>query len=200
MNAGSPQDIFHDPAYLNDLRRQMVKFATLQLSDAAWAEDAVQDALTGALKNAHAFAGRAAFKTWVFGILKNKIADTLRARLRIPQAESLEHADDEASDLEELFDERGHWLSDEKPDKWGQPETALREKHFWRIFDACLENLPTRQARIFMMREFVEMESTEICASTGLTVSNLNVMLYRARLRLRECLENRWFVAGEAIQ
>lgn len=200
MTAGSLQDIFNDSAYLGDLRRQMVKFATLQLNDPEWAEDAVQDALTGALKNVHAFAGRAAFKTWVFGILKNKIADTLRAHLRIPQAEHIERTEDEASDLEELFDERGHWLNDEKPEKWGQPETALREKHFWRVFDTCLENLPTRQARIFMMREFVEMESNEICASTGLTVTNLNVMLYRARLRLRECLESRWFVAGEATQ
>jgi len=48
-----------------------------------------------------------------------------------------------------------------------------------------------------MMREFVELESDEICAVVGVSVSNLNVMLYRARVRLRECLENRWFLDGE---
>ena len=61
----------------------------------------------------------------------------------------------------------------------------------------CLENLPGNQGRVFMMREFIELDSNEICATIGITVSNLNVMLHRARLRLRECMEDRWFVKGE---
>ncbi len=77
---------------------------------------------------------------------------------------------------------------------WGHPEHALQESQFWRVFEACLEYLPASQSRAFMMREFIELESSEICATLDITVSNLNVLLYRARMRLRECLENRWIL------
>ena len=63
-----------------------------------------------------------------------------------------------------------------------------------RVFEACLENLPGNQARVFMMREFIEFDSDEICSTLEISVSNLNVMLYRARMRLRECLGNHWFM------
>lgn len=186
-----------DTEFLESLRRQMHKFATLQLSDAHLAEDAVQEALIGALKNANSFGGRAALKTWVFGILKNKIADVLRQKQRMVDASSLLHEDEEAEDFSELFDKKGFWQADERPAVWGNPEASLREGQFWLVFEACLENLPGNQARVFMMREFIELDSNEICVTVGITVSNLNVMLHRARLRLRECLENQWFVRGE---
>ena len=187
-----------DAQFMESLRRQMIGFATLQLSDAHLAEDAVQEALIGALKNAHAFGGRAALKTWVFAILKNKIADTLRQKQRLVYTGSLAgKKDDEDEDFSELFDRKGFWQADERPAAWNHPEEALREGQFWRVFEACLDNLPENQARVFMMREFVELDSHEICATVGITVSNLNVMLHRARLRLRECLENRWFVQGK---
>ncbi len=185
-----------DPVYLQDLRRQMLKFATLQLSDAHLAEDAVQEALIGALKNVRSFGGRAALKTWVFAILKNKIADTLRQRQRLAEASQLLHQDEEDEDFSELFDARSFWQADERPAAWGDPEAAMRGQQFWQMFETCLEHLPGQQARVFMMREFIEMESDEICTAVGISVSNLNVMLHRARLRLRECLENHWFAPG----
>jgi RNA polymerase sigma-70 factor (TIGR02943 family) len=189
--------LLSDTEFLESLRLQMLKFATLQLSDAHLAEDAVQEALIGALKNADSFGGRAALKTWVFAILKNKIADVLRQKQRLINASSLLREDEEDEDFSALFEDKGHWQADERPIAWGNPEASLREGQFWRVFEACLENLPGNQARVFMMREFVELDSQEICAAVGITVSNLNVMLHRARLRLRECLENRWFVEGE---
>jgi RNA polymerase sigma-70 factor (ECF subfamily) len=187
-----------DSEFLESLRRQMLKFATLQLSDKDHAEDAVQEALIGALKNVASFGGRAALKTWVFAILKNKIADALRQKQRLIDASNLLHEDeDEDEDLAELFDHKGFWQADERPVVWGSPEESMRETQFWRVFETCLDNLPGNQARVFMMREFIEFDSDEVCTTVGITVSNLNVMLHRARLRLRECLENRWFADGE---
>lgn len=186
-----------DTEFLDGLRRQMLKFATLQLSDSHLAEDAVQEALIGALKNAKSFTGRAALKTWVFAILKNKIADVLRQKQRLVNASGLLRADDENEDFSELFDQKGFWQPDERPASWGNPQESLRQGQFWKVFEICLEGLPRTQARVFMMREFVELDSHEICSTVGITTSNLNVMLHRARLRLRECLENRWFVKGE---
>lgn len=189
--------ILTDTAFLNDLRRQMIKFATLQLSNSHAAEDAVQEALMGALKNAKSFAGRAALKTWVFAILRNKIADTLRQKMRTVNASSLLREGEEDEDFSELFDHRGHWQADEKPATWGNPQNALHQNQFWKVFEVCLEGLPGNQARVFMMKEFVELETHEICTAVGITTTNLNVMLHRSRLRLRECLENNWFLKGE---
>lgn len=189
--------LLYDVDFLESLRSQMHRFATLQLSDAHLADDAVQEALIGAMKNVSSFGGRAALKNWVFAILKNKIADILRQKQRLVNASSLLHENDENEDFSELFDTKGMWQSDERPVAWANPEESMRQGQFWRVFEACLENLPGHQARVFMMREFVELDSHEICASVDITVSNLNVMLHRARLRLRECLESHWFVEGD---
>lgn len=195
--AAADAAILSDTAFLNDLRRQMIKFATLQLSNSHAAEDAVQEALMGALKNAKSFAGRAALKTWVFAILRNKIADTLRQKMRTVNASSLLREDEDGEDFSELFDHRGHWQADERPATWGNPQNALHQHQFWKVFEVCLEGLPGNQARVFMMKEFVELETHEICTTVGITTTNLNVMLHRSRLRLRECLENNWFLKGE---
>ncbi len=194
----SPKDtsLLADTEFLKGLRRQMLKFATLQLSDSNLAEDAVQEALLGALKNANSFGGRAALKTWVFAILKNKIADVLRQKQRLAYVSDLLHDDDE-DDLAVLFNAKGFWQANERPAAWADPELSYRERQFWRVFEACLDHLPGNQARVFMMREFIELDSHEICATVGITTSNLNVMLHRARLRLRKCLENHWFIDGE---
>jgi len=186
-----------DETFLEDVRRQMIKFATLQLGDGQLAEDAVQEALIGALQNAASFGGRAALKTWVFAILKNKIADTLRRSQRTVNASSLLRADDDDEDLSELFDRKGYWQPDERPVSWGNPEAGLRNTEFWQVFEICLEGLPPKQARVFMMREFIELDSDEICTTLQLSLSNLHVLLHRARLRLRECIENKWYLEGE---
>jgi len=189
--------LLNDEVFLNEVRRQMLKFATLQLRDGHLAEDAVQEALVGALRNAASFGGRAAFKTWIFAILKNKIADTLRYKQRMVNSSSLQREEDEDADFSELFDRKGFWQPDERPVAWGNPEASLREGQFWQVFEACLEGLPPKQARVFMMREFIELDADEICAELKLTSSNLYVLLHRSRLRLRECIENKWYLDGE---
>lgn len=191
-----PAAFLIDPAFLKELRTQMLKFATLQLRDESLAEDAVQEALIGALKNAASFNRRSALKTWVFAILKNKIADVLRKRSRMIEASHLLRDGEDEENLDMLFNTRGFWQVDERPAAWLQPMEAVVNDHFWRVFEACLSGLPENQARLFMMREFIELESNEICENLKITTSNLHVMLYRARLRLRECLENRWFNEG----
>lgn len=195
MNEATAIDLT-DEAFLRELREQMLKFARLQLNDEQLAEDAVQEALIGALKNARSFARQSALKTWVFAILKNKIADTLRGKYRRNEVSD----DDDCNSCnksdnldDELFNDGGHWRAEERPMNWGAPQKMVYDEQFWKVMDTCLNHLPANQARAFMMREFIELTTDEICESMEVTVSNLNVMLYRARLRLRECLENHWF-------
>ncbi len=186
-------DFIQDPAYLSRLRQQMLRFAVLQLSDHAAAEDAVQEALAGALKNVQSFAGASAFKTWVFAILKHKITDHFRRQKRLVTESSLTRGDEESDEVGELFNDKGFWHAEDRPNAWRDPDAALEDRHFWRVFEACLEHLPAKQARVFMMREFIGLTTDEICEAVSLTVSNLHVLLHRARLRLRACLEHHWF-------
>ncbi len=193
-SASDPSGNLNDNEFLAELRSQMLKFTLLQLGDRHEAEDAVQEALAGALKNADAFARRAALKTWVFAILKHKIADSLRRKQQLYQASPLLRDDqDEAAEDALRFDGKGRWHRSERPQHWQQPEQTVEDAHFWRTFDACLNGLPEKQARLFMMREFIELSSNEICHNEAISQSNLHVILYRARLRLRDCLDSRWF-------
>lgn len=185
---------FDDPAYLTQLRRDLLRFARLQLRDAAAAEDAVQEALAAAWTHADRFEGQSGHKTWVFGILRHKLVDTLRARHRTVNLSALEsELDDEAVLDRELFKENGHWSAQAKPRPWPTPETALRQQQFWELFEICLDHLPENIGRVFMMREFLELETADICAELQMTANHCSVLIYRARLRLRTCLSEKGF-------
>ncbi|EYU14961.1 RNA polymerase subunit sigma [Photorhabdus luminescens] len=184
-------NLLRDPQFFSMLHKQMLQFASLQLNDFHQAEDVVQEALEGAMKNAASFAGRAAWKSWVFTILRNKISDALRMRYRHSNVQLTDDVDEQ--NFEALFDESGHWPRNEHPQRWHLPDEAVEQEQFWTVFELCLTQLPTQNARAFMMREFIGLETQEICQEMALSVSNLNVMLWRARMRLRECLSQRWF-------
>lgn len=187
-------DQLHNPAFLQDLRQQMIKFAFLQLSSLPQAEDVVQEALTSAFQNLDSFKGRAAFKTWVFAILKNKIIDVVRQKSRLVAMSELFKDEESELSVDELFDASGHWHKYEVPQVWQSPEEMMDQSDFWIIFEACLDHLPAKYAQVFMMREVVELSSNEICSKLELSISNFNVLMYRSRTRLRECLENKWLL------
>lgn len=178
-----------EPSTLHLLRPQLLRFAVLQLRNEAWAEDAVQETLAAALAHADQFAGQSSLKTYLIGILKHKIIDTLRARER----DVLLDADgdfDEPFDAV-LFDENGRYREELRT--WGDPESTLEKKQFLAALEICVEALPPNLARVFMMREWLELDTKEICVELDIRPNNLWVMLYRARMRLRECLDLRWF-------
>ncbi len=171
---------------LCDLRPQLVRFAFLQLRDRAQAEDAVQDALIAVLEKPEAFGGQSSLRTYVTGILKFKIIDCLRRGLRERQIEcNDDHSDDDVIDA--LFNANGHVR--DLPQSWGDPAKTLEQKDFFRMLELCLEKLPAKPARVFMMREWLELETDEICLELAISSANVWALLYRARLRLRECLD-----------
>lgn len=175
---------------LEAMRPQLLRFAQLQLRDAALAEDAVQDALIAVLEKPERFQGQSSLRTYVTGILKFKLIDCLRQATRERPIEAAgEQSDDDA--LDALFAADGHVR--EMPRQWGDPDRTLEQKDFFRVLELCLDKLPAKTARIFMMREWLELETEEICQELSITASNAWVLLYRARLRLRECLDLNWF-------
>jgi RNA polymerase sigma-70 factor (ECF subfamily) len=170
----------------------MLRFAEMQLRDRAQAEDAVQEALAGALQGREKFASRASLRTWVLSILKNKIVDVLRRKVRENATVDVENDEE----LNAYFDDRQHWAEDTRPAEWQSPQQAMESKQFWEVFEACLYRLPEASARIFTMREVLGFDTDEICQTVGITSSNCHVQLHRARLALRACLGANWF--GEA--
>jgi RNA polymerase sigma-70 factor (ECF subfamily) len=175
---------------LDVLRPALLRFAVLQLRDNATAEDVVQDTLIAVLEKPERFAEQSSLRTYVTGIMKHKIIDVMRASKRVRQIETME---DQSEDdvIDALFKADGH--THQMPRQWGDPDATLEQKDFFRIMEICLEKLPAKTARIFMMREWLELETDEICKELGVSTSNAWVMLYRARIKLRECLDLNWF-------
>lgn len=174
-----------------ELRDYLAKFARLQLRNVAWAEDAVSETILAALSKPQAFQSRSQLKTWLIGILKHKVIDLLRQHGREISTSSAD--DDDASDpLDYIgFKVDGHF--NQMPSDWGNPEQDLSSRQFLAVMEACTSKLPANQGRLFLMREWLEFSSEDICKELGLTPTNLYVQLHRARLRLRECLELNWF-------
>ena len=179
------------PAAIEQERAYLLRYALLQLRNPAQAEDAVQETLLAALEGRERFSGRSSLRTWLTGILKHKIIDHLR---RSGREQPLVSADDDRSEadaVDALFVEDGHWR--EFPAQWGSPAKAFENSRFWSAFELCLQRLPARTAKVFTMREVMEMTTDEICQELDITTTNCWVMLHRARLMLRECLEMTWF-------
>ena len=185
LTAPSDQDIQQHRAYL-------LRYAVLQLRNPEQAEDVVQETLLAALEGRARFAGGSSLKTWLTGILKHKILDAIRRKSREqPLAPA---GDDDHDAVDALFKQDGHWQ--QMPATWGDPEQALENRKFWEIFELCARLLPERTARLYMLREVMEMTTEEICQEFGITPTNLWVILHRARLVLRECLDIKWFGAA----
>jgi RNA polymerase sigma-70 factor, ECF subfamily len=172
---------------LEALRPYLLRYASLQLRNRDAAEDAVQETLLAALGAEEGFAGRSNLRTWATGILKHKIVDTIRRSAREQPLEG----DDDTADFDSLFDERGHWK--EHPDPWASPDGALHEKQFLAALQRCLQALPPRTAQVFLLREQMGLDTDEICKELGVTSTHCWVLLYRARMALRGCLEKTWF-------
>lgn len=185
---------------LGALRPMLIRFARLHLRDDALAEDVVQECLLAAFANIDSYAGDAKLETWTVSILRNKLIDHLRRTTRDRKyfVSATDEDGDEEFDrhIDDMFVADGHWR--DTPQEWHSPQDALQEKQFMTVLQACLDHLPERLARIFTLREVLEFETDEICKEVGLTSTNCFVQLYRARMRLRECLQLRWF--GESNQ
>ena len=181
-------------AELDTHRRYLLRVAQLQLRDGDLAEDVVQETLLAALKARDGFDGRSTVKTWLTGILKHKIVDAIRARQRAPVAMASLDEEADVEDFEPLFKENGAWAA--PPAEWGDPEDALSRREFFEVMDMCLEKLPPNTARVFIMREVMDLTTEEICKELRITANNLWVILYRARMALRLCLEQNWFTAA----
>jgi len=180
--------------WLADHGDYLFRVARRQLHSDELAEDAVQETLLAALAARARYTGDASPRTWLTGILKHKIVDLIRRQVReveLPRDEN----DEEAVDL--LFRRDGHWAEPLRP--WGNPQAEAEMSQLRRILDECADRLKPAMAQVFSLREVAGMETEEICKALDITPTNCWVLLHRARLFMRQCLEmNGFSKAGEA--
>lgn len=173
-----------DPAALEAVAREnvgpLVRAARAAGLGDADAYDTVQEALLVFVEKADRYDGRASVRTWLFGILFNKIAERRRAVARE------EATDDIEAVVNARFSARGQWI---KPPR--TPEAELAAGQAMKMLEECLEQLPERRRAAFVLREVEQLDVEEVCNVLEVSRNNLGVLLFRARNALRECLESK---------
>jgi RNA polymerase sigma-70 factor (ECF subfamily) len=171
----------------------LYRFALSRVKDHAVAEDLVQETFLAALRARESFKGRSAGRTWLIAILKHKIVDYIRKKIREPSTDKIETLTDM---MDSDFDDGGKWQV--RPRKWAiNPGKIYEQKEFFDVLYHCLAELPGRLAEAFMLREMDGLSTAEVCKVLNITATNSWVMLYRARMSLRRCLENKWLRADQ---
>lgn len=185
----SSTPVTNPEAWVAEYGDLLFRYALRRVQRRDVAEDLVQETLLAALHAREDFHARSSEKTWLLGILRHKIVDHIRKASR----ERSVSAELPLEDIpEHLFDRSGRWAV--KPSRWGgDPGKVLEAKGFWDVLMSCMEELPSRMAHAFALREIEQMDIEEVSGVMEVTPNNLGVLLYRARQRLRRCLELNWF-------
>ena len=174
------------PALFGDI---LYQYALPRVNDSLIAEDLVQDTFLSALKGIAGFKGIASEKNWLFAILKNKIIDFYRKKateqsiMSMPDLKALEG---------EWFDEEGNWAEDKRPKDWRAGDNPAEKKEFLKIIEWCKDHLKELQQQVFTLKYLEDLNSTEICKVLNLSSSNYWVLIHRARLQMRDCVEKHW--------
>jgi RNA polymerase sigma-70 factor (ECF subfamily) len=193
VGSSQPDCSVNPNAWIRSYGDYLFNYAYLRVRDDAAAEDLVQETFLAALKSKENFEGESSERTWLVGILRHKLMDYFRRSFH-------EHHVDPESDSSELEKAfwgggkwRGHWLPDRGPFNWGvDPGRLLEQKEFMEALDNCLKRLSPRIAGVFILSQMEELSTDEICKELGLTPTNVWVVLHRARMQLRRCLEVSW--------
>ena len=193
--AGKARRLSDPERWVEEHGDYLFRYALLRLRDVAKAEDLVQETFLAALKGGQSFAGRSAEKTWLVGILKNKIGDHYRKASREISFTDLEfYKDDEDAGFVSEGLSKGAWIHELGPMEWSpEPGAGLDNQAFWKTFYDCAGKLPKNISAAFCLREIDEIDSKEICRMLNISENNFWVMLHRARMALRRCLETHWF-------
>lgn len=168
---------------------ELYRFALGRVSDEDCAEELVQETLLSALDGLATFRGQASERSWLFVILKRKIIDHYRRQARQPQV-SLNNPTSEGVTEADFFSPAdGHWHETQYPSSWQNADSALEQQELGQILKVCQQRLPPQHAAVFALRFVEEMPAEEICEELGLTAANYWVIVHRAKLQLRRCLE-----------
>jgi RNA polymerase sigma-70 factor (ECF subfamily) len=153
------------------------------------AEDLVQETFVAGLKAMKSFQGRSSEITWLISILKRKVIDHYR-KISGSKETTLSAF---SSPFQQAGIHQGHWIMERAPKEWkGDLDDPIHQQEFRGILEKCLSMLPDKLKAVFVLKYIEEINSEEVCKELGCTSSNLWVMMHRAKLRLRDCIELKW--------
>ncbi len=173
----------------------LYNYAITRVYDQMIAEDLVQDTFYSAVKAIQSFEGRSTIKTWLTSILKRKIIDHYRKNARSKEDAILDN--DTFFQTEGIL--KGHWEDEHLPNEWAADISLEENSEFYKVLQSCLANLPDKMAASFTMKEIDDFSTEEICKELDITPSNLWVMIHRAKLKLRKCIERKWFLPDQKM-
>lgn len=169
----------------------LYNYAASRINSSEAARDLVQDVFLAALERVSSFEGRSTERTWLTSILRNKIIDIYRKR----NSASVEIAGlvKAESDLQDFFETNGHWVNEHRPlPAWEHDVDLVRSKEFEKILEQCMKKLPHVWMSVFTMKHLDEDSAKTICQKLNITQSNYWVIIHRAKLNLRACLQKNW--------
>ena len=165
-------------------------FARMRIADEEQAKDLVQETFLAALQRVDKFEGKSSERTWLTAILKNKIIDVYRKKSAVVISSDIT----DAANDQNFFDVNdGHWNEAHRPKPFGlEQNNPLESKEFNQILTACMQKLPPLWLSVFTMKHIDDETSETICAELKVTSSNFWVIIHRAKLNLRACLQKNW--------
>jgi len=169
----------------------LLRYTLARVKGTEVAEDIVQLTFVSAWETLDRFAGDSSARTWLFAILKHKLADHYRKSYREAKAVSGNALENDAPDSE-LFAPDGHWTIEHRPAV--DPEAFREEEPNERLDRAlrhCLEALPTNLRTAVEMKYLLDHDSDAIQQALGISATNYWQHLHRAKLKLRQCIEGR---------
>ncbi len=189
VNSSTENTALNPETWVDHYGDYLYRFVIARVRDPSVAEDLVQETFLAALDSIKSFASRSSPKTWLTGILKHKIVDYFRRKAKEPSGDDIETS---VQVIEGLFDAQGRWKAE--PVEWAaNPQDLYEKQEFIKALNDCLSQLSSRLASVFILREIIGETTEEICKVLDVTPTNCWVMLHRARMYLRSCLEVGWF-------
>lgn len=174
-------------AWVETYTSDLYSWALHKVSDPDLAGDLVQDTFLAAAEKIEGFRGDSTPKTWLFSILNNKIIDFYRKRVKQPVK-----MDNQV--FSTFFDEEGSWKVAERPLTWDEDESHLLDNaDFQAVLKECLDALPEKWNTCVKLKYLLNKSGDEICQELGISPTNYWQIVHRAKLQLRNCVEENWF-------
>lgn len=171
--------------WVDEYSDMLYNYSVVRVNDHELSLDLVQDTFISALKGLDNFQGKSTVKTWLFSILKRKIIDHWRKQ------ESRK-----TKPISSYFSEgekNGHWLESNAPQgRLSEIEDDIENQELSNALQDCIGRLPDKWKGIAIDKLVDGMDSEEVCKEYDITASNLWVIIHRAKLQLRDCLEKNW--------
>jgi RNA polymerase sigma-70 factor (TIGR02943 family) len=171
--------------WVEDHSDLLFSYAFRRVQDEELCKDLVQETYLAAWRNKDKFRGEASVKNWLFLVLKSKIIDHFRKmKLNTIVAEDADNI---------FFDHEDHWRKGMYPSAFSVNfQSEMESRDFFNVFHSCGKKLKQLQLAVFVLKYVDELDSEEICKIMGLSSSNYWVLIHRAKVQLRACLEKNW--------